>query len=298
MKRQVVIWICSLLLLGWYTSAHDCGLINTGEITDTSYQKLTENFQGLNVEGIMPAKAISQAMINLRSACCEGQNINKDVFCKWFPIKPYPNSEFFYDQLLDIWFRRLDGNSALAYDLEPDARGKERREFITKAAEDKVGAVTAKTVLEKRNENWTRNKILPDNRTPQEVKSMVLNYNSSQITLADKYYNMCNIVANIYDNLRNDKKIIVDSASASSNKKWFLSKCQTMANNRISDEASYTKIIAIKKSNELLHNTIQAYTQKYFVEEKMMVLLTLLNKVKSLFSTMVQQAPASQSCSQ
>ena len=288
MKKLVVIWICSLLLLGWYTSAHDCGLVaNTGNIDNSEwYKKFTENFQGTNIEWVMPAEAVSKALMNLKSTCCEGENMNnKEMFCIWYPKKPNPDSEFFYDQLLDIWLRRLDGNSDLAYNVKLDSKGEERRKFITEAAQDKVGSITAKKVLEKRNENWTRKKIYVDNRTITQFQDAIDNYKDQ--TLADRYYNICNVIWIIYEKIRTDKTKVINIAT-----------CQSLINKRISDEATYTKIIAIKKSNELLHNTIQAYTQKYFVEEKMMVLLTLLNKVKSLFSTMVQQAPASQSCSQ
>lgn len=298
MKRQVVIWICTLLLLGWYTSAHDCGLItNTGDISNSEwYKRFTENFQGAKIEWIMPAKAISRALMNLKSACCEGQNINnKEIFCPWYPQKPYPNSEFFYDQLLDIWLRRLDADSALAYNLEADSKGKDRRDFITKAAEEKDGTVTAKTILERRNTDRTRSKMYVDNRTNTQFKAAIEEYKDA--TLADRYYNMCNMIWYIYNWIRVDKEVVVDTISSSTDNS-YLAQCKAMVDKRISDENLYTKIIIIKKSNELLHTTMQAYMQKYFVQEKLMVLTTLINKVKSLFSTLVQQAAVSKTCSQ
>jgi len=51
--------------------------------------------------------------------------------------KNYPDSLYLYDHLLDVAMRRLDGNKDLAYDLDVDAGGKARREFITTAAQDK-----------------------------------------------------------------------------------------------------------------------------------------------------------------
>lgn len=53
----------------------------------------------------------------------------------------------------------------------------------------------------------------------------------------------------------------------------------------------------VKKSNQLLDKTTKAYTQKYFVEEKLMALWNLISQVKDLFQTIVQQAPASKTCS-
>lgn len=293
MKRQTIIGICSLLLLcGWFASAADngdCWLVtNTGDVSKFEvYQKFTENFKGTNIEGVMPAKAISQALVNLKKACCMSQEMsNKETYCKgYINSEKYPNSLFLYDQLLDIWLRRLDGNTDLAYGVEPDPKGLERREFITNAAEDKDGAVTAKTVLEKRDTDRTRKKIYTDNRTEIQFKDTIQNYGEQ--TLADKYYNTCNVVGYVYEQLRADETKTID-----------ITTCQSLINKRIADESTYTRVVMIKKSNELLHNTIQAYMQKYFIEDKMMTLMVLINKVKSLFSTMVQQAPTLQKCTQ
>lgn len=53
----------------------------------------------------------------------------------------------------------------------------------------------------------------------------------------------------------------------------------------------------VKKSSQLLDETTKAYTKKYFVEEKLMSLRNLISKVRDMFKTIVQQAPASKSCS-
>jgi putative heme degradation protein len=53
----------------------------------------------------------------------------------------------------------------------------------------------------------------------------------------------------------------------------------------------------VKKSNQLFDKATKAYTKKYFVEEKLMALWNLVAKVRDMFQTIVQQAPASKSCS-
>ncbi|MCX6822710.1 MAG: hypothetical protein NTX91_01780 [candidate division SR1 bacterium] len=287
MKKGIILGICSIVLCGCYVSAGgdngDCGLItNTGDISNSkAYQSFTQNFGGKNIEGVLPAEAISQALINLKLACCTSTSINKDAaFCASFKNKKdYPNSIYLYDQLLDVSIRRLDGDSNLAYGLEPDPTGKAWKEFITTAAESKDGA-SAQAILERWNTDRSRSKILPDDVSPQGISDFILNYNLANTTLADKYYNVCTVIGNIYKQMNGGVAVNTNTQKA----------CQNLINKRIADENNYTQIIIIKKSNELLHNTLQAYTQKYFVQEKMMVLLTLMNKVKSLFSTMVQQA--------
>jgi hypothetical protein len=88
--------------------------------------------------------------------------------------------------------RRLDGNIELAYGIEPDSKGSERRTFITKAAEDKDGTVTAKTILEKWNTDRTRKKIYVDDRAITQFQDAINSYKDQ--TLADRYYNICNVV--------------------------------------------------------------------------------------------------------
>jgi hypothetical protein len=52
----------------------------------------------------------------------------------------------------------------------------------------------------------------------------------------------------------------------------------------------------IKKSTQLLNKTTKAYTQTYFVEEKLMALQALISKAKDAFQTIVQQSAASKTC--
>ncbi len=292
MKKGIIVGIgilgiCSILLCWWHVSAAgdngDCGLVtNDWDLSNTkAYTRFTENFGGENIEGVVPAEAVSKALTNLKLACCMSTSINKDAsYCKAFKNgKDYPNSIYLYDQLLDVSLRRLDGNSELAYGLAPDPTGKAWRDFINTAAEEQDGA-SAQAILDRWHTDRSRSKILPDDISPQGISDFILNYNLANTTLADKYYNICNIVGTIYQQMNGGEAVNSNTQKA----------CQNLVNKRIADENNYTQIIIIKKSNELLHNTLQAYTQKYFVQEKMMVLLTLINKVKSLFSTMVQQA--------
>jgi hypothetical protein len=287
-------WTLSLIILcGWYTTATsigDCGVVsNISDVTDVkAYQILTEQYKGTNIEWAMPAAAISIALTHLKQACCKSQYTDKQLYCDNFLDKEnYPDSIYLYDQLLDIGLRRLDGNRDLAYNLEPeelDSKGKDRRTFITAAAEEKNGT-GSQAILDRRNTDRTRNKIYIDDRNGFRFKDAIDNYQKQ--TLADRYYNMCNTIEYIYTQLNQGNSVNTIS----------LTKCQDLVNRRISDENMYTKIIIIKKSNELLHKTLEAYTQKYFVQEKMMVLMTLVNKVKSLYSTMIQQAAVSKTCS-
>ncbi|MEI6118590.1 MAG: hypothetical protein WCP92_05190 [bacterium] len=70
-----------------------------------------------------------------------------------------------------------------------------------------------------------------------------------------------------------------------------------MVKDRVKRENGYTRILMVEKSNQLFTETTKAYTQKHFVEEKLLALWNLITKVKDVFQTIVQQAPVSKTCS-
>jgi hypothetical protein len=70
-----------------------------------------------------------------------------------------------------------------------------------------------------------------------------------------------------------------------------------MVRDRVNREIGYTKILMVQKSNQLFDEGTKAYTKKYFVQEKLMALRNLITKVMDMFETIVQQAPASKTCS-
>jgi len=77
----------------------------------------------------------------------------------------------------------------------------------------------------------------------------------------------------------------------------MLSNCTKKVTEREAREVGYIKILMVQKSNQLLDETTKAYTNTYFVQEKLMALWNLIVKVKDIFQTVVQQAPASKTCS-
>ena len=76
-----------------------------------------------------------------------------------------------------------------------------------------------------------------------------------------------------------------------------MKRCENTAKDRVDKETGYTKMLMIQKSNQLFDEGTKAYTKKYFVQEKLMALWNLIVKVKDIFQTIIQQAPASKMCS-
>jgi hypothetical protein len=226
---------------------------------------------------VIPPEALAKSFENLKKYCCQLNKIGSD-FCKSFQNSTYyPESAYLFDHLIDVGFRRLDGRSDLAYGLVPDPTGKARRDFITKAAETTDGT-TAKTIMDTYKTYRTKKITLPG-----DIVNFITNYNTlSVVSLEDKYMNLCEIMKDVYNKI-SEQKVVIGSYQNS-----FYNKCQQLAEKRISDEYTYTKVLLSKKSNELLHSTTQAYIQKYFIQDKMLALIDTVNQIKSLFSSMVQ----------
>ena len=113
------------------------------------------------------------------------------------------------------------------------------------------------------------------------------NYNTPDVSLVDKYNTICEIMKRAYNSIASEK-ILLDSTA--------YNKCQKLIERRINNEYTYTKTIMIKTANETMNEVYKTYTMKYFVQEKIMELMDLISQIKSLFSTMVNQAAASKSC--
>ena len=292
MQKLVLIVIISLIALTSSVFAHDCDIVEKGtDAAAKSYTSLYTKYQG-----VVPIPGFKQALINLKAYCCS-QVVPQA--CAWEDKKNlpenYPESPYLFDHLLDITMRRLDGDKGLAYGVDPDTTALERRNKITEIANNPDGW-TAKEIediyKEYRTPNTNTTKKIDENMT-----TVLKNYWKNELatlSLFDKYATLCTIIKSIYQDFKTDNKIPIGSYNGGKN---FFNKCETMVKDRVIRENGYVKILMVQKSNKLLDNANKAYTKKYFVEEKMMGLRNLISKVKDTFQTIVQQAPASKSCS-
>ncbi|MEI7918858.1 MAG: hypothetical protein WCH65_01225 [bacterium] len=265
--------------------ADDCNLILTGNLGEI------KNYESFGYSKVVPKEALTQALTNLKAYCCtrvvpslcskeEKNNLPK----------LYPKSAYFFDQLLDVTMRRLDGVQNLAYGLPPDPAGKQRREYITKVANDPNGAqaIAIETTYK------TYRKIHPEyTKDSKKIADKYDGINSETLSLGDKYNTLCTLIKNVYEETQNNTTIIGGKYENNS----FYNKCENLVVDRVSKENSYVKLLMIKKSSQLMDEATKAYTKKYFVEEKLMALRNLIAKVKDTFKTIVQQAAASKSCS-
>ena len=292
MKKIIAIVIIFVMFSVYvnYTSANDCNFVmNT---TDWNFASL-ENW---NHDNILPKAAISQAMINLKSFCCDPSAFESnaaEVKCTTdSEINQeglYPSSAYLYDHILDVSMRRLDAKvendnwADLIYGLAPDETWKTWRDFITKQANSKDGSIPLliSTKFKENRESWinslvswTSNK--GKNNMPWWNKEFE---NYKERNLADKYKWVCETSIYLYLSLP------VDSSDLNLTKLYTAYKrCEEISNERVKKEFNYTKSVLMQKWNKLLYNNIKSYLDTYFSQNKLVSLQQLVFNIKNTFN--------------
>jgi len=258
---------------------NDCNIVLGNAIDGVTYR-----FSQTPYKEVLSISGFKQALTNLKAYCCKNPDLlscPKEEANK-LPQKYFPESESLFDQLLDVAIRRLDGITWLAYTLS-DPTGLERRTKITEIAKSATGTQAS-----------TIEGLYTGYRTVHEYADLnivINNYNKGigTVSLKDKYDTVCRLMRDIYDGVGNSNKGLISST--------ILNACENLVTDRVNREIGYTKILMVQKSNQLFDEGTKAYTKKYFVQEKLMALWDLITKVMDMFETVVQQAPASKTCS-
>ena len=281
MKKYIGILIITSLTTIGGVFANDCNIVMGSGIDDIV------NTYGTKYIDILPTTGLKQALINLKAYCC-----TRPTDCpekKNIPTAYYPKSESLFIQLFDVAMRRLDGITWLAYNISPDPTALERRTKITTLANSANG-VQAKEIEDIYTWYWTLHKYA---HQYAEIDTIIKGYNKNiaTVSLKDKYATICRLVRDIYKQIANSQETLRDIDDST------LVACNVKVTERESREEEYIKVLMVQKSNQLLDETMKAYTKTYFIQEKLMALRNLIAKVKDIFQTVVQQAPASKTCS-
>jgi len=207
MKKSIITVIISFIAITGSVFAHDCGLVAEKKTSLEDTVRLYTTYS--EYHGVMPVAAFNQALINLKTYCCSQKIITcADTEKANLPKeKKYPESPYLFDQLLDVTMRRLDGVKSLAYELEPDAAGLARREYITDVANNPVG-VQAMTL-----ENTYKEYRMLHPDAIKDLDIVEKNYanenNSVTLSLRDKYATVCEFMKSIYENIQTSDRTII-----------------------------------------------------------------------------------------
>jgi len=216
---------------------------------------------------------------------CSAQDAPKEI---------HEESPYLYEQLVDIWFRHLDAESAYSGQIV-DSGALAWYRILHPIIWD--APMTPLMVQTQYKNYWTLTHVPLLQDEAGDLKNYLPLY--SWFSLRDKYYNWCMVAKYAYENTLqpdNTKWPIdigdqFDSAS-------FYTVCMRLAWITISQELVFTQSTMIDSATNTLWNTIESYTMTNFVKDRLMALLDKLKSIVSLFTKITKQAPLSKRCAQ
>lgn len=249
--RHIIIILAYLSLGSWQTFAQQTQDTNNCGIDFTSVKG---GYQWYN--NIFPTKLITVAEKNLKTYCCtyESESISNTQIekCKNDISDYYVESPRLYDHLIDVGMRYLDGEEKLQYnnnnEVTLDKKGSERRSFVTKygdAPNGKIPLELQSTYSQYRG-NMTEDFDLLENTTACEDRKQAFqeyNNNRDSLSLAKKYFILCEISSCMVDGTKNNR----------------IESCQSLVANRISQERNYVQWLLLYQSTLALATNFDAY---------------------------------------
>jgi len=270
--QGLFLWLASAAL-----STNDC---------DKAISSWDEVTWEIKYGNIYPYKNFLIARSHLLAYCCK-EKFRKDENYKKYctadlPIN-FPESDFFYDHLIDVWFRSLDVVGI--YDGQiVDKDAQERNIFIT----DPTKATTPIIIQNEYTKNRSQKRFL-SNTTMSWYNEEAWLWG---VTLADKYVNLCYLIKRIYS----DEKL-VGYIERNINSYKYYKDCRMVANYRINQEYSLAKLLMAQASIRTLTDSIKSYAIDEFVQNRLMKLFDKLSDISELFSTISSQASLTEKCS-
>lgn len=179
-----------------------------------------------------------------------------------------PESPRLMDHLIDVWFRKLDGISELAY-WELDKDWEERRKKIKEIAED------------------------PKWKKPWEIFEL---FNKSRDVKLEKEDKIAQKYKYVCDEAYSSRMWMLNMFSEETMKEWF-DRCMNLANARINSEISYMKAVMVNKWIKYLVDAIHNYIINYYSEEKIPTVLEKMAEVQWALGNWVQKTNWAEYCS-
>lgn len=295
MKRLLILLGISLTLFGstsMAASIGDCWLFSS---TGSNFTYIYWASWNANYGNILPEAWIQRALLNLKTYCCSSKLLDEKICDEdkknnIFPAE-FPESQYLFDHLIDIMFRRLDAKDSdvnwwnLMYNLTPDPTWLTRRNWITTLANSKDW--TSPLLIKEaytlyRTSKW----IVPIawNNETDYLTSRIKEINSDypNWSLRSKYERVCDIAVHI---LYNDT--FKNSISKSEYKDRTLSSaftsCEKIEINRVENEKIYVQSTLLQKGNKLLYDTVRSYLVDYFLKQRLQELEQTIFDLKTFF---------------
>lgn len=194
----------------------------------------------------------------------------------------YPEFDDIFNQLVDIWFRRLAGSSDEQYtEASLDDQAVERREKITAFATALYGALPGLVV----EVYGTYRKIDSQDFPPvlDDGDLEKIQKDREDYWLKNKYLATCFLAKKIAG------EFLSDGAAPYEPTEKVYNRCLGLANKIIGQEADYMQYVIIKQGAALLTYNTKSYADWYFVRWKLQPLLEKIAKMQTTFATVNQK---------
>lgn len=260
-QKVIIVWLWSTILtaltVGYTFADYDCILADSSASLE-KYQSTSA------VPWPFAKDDLNLARQHLAGFCNKISQGNKIQDASEWAESPY-----LFDQLIDLWFRKLDAYSdpSLRYWIKPDDSGVTRQKKITDFSSQFASTDTGK---EPNKENTIGAFITdfstywPTNKAGASVDTNTCTIqNYSSLALYQKYIATCEIASCI-----SDKAIVQDQTqtnSANSKTKIGTSLCDTITTNRFITEAAYAKQLITRVGIRAITSTLSSYSQNYFI---------------------------------
>ena len=271
-KYSISIGLIMILFI-WFSYAQrqgngDCEMVQGWNITFLDISSVG------NSRELITEEVITRASMNLRAYCCEQKILRDDPntpvnqkVCQERDIpanKYFPQSEYLFDHLVDIMFRRLDGNPELIYpDVPLHPRGEAWRKKIREYAvvpEGKFPIELINAALDDRVSPW----LGPDD------DSLLLLYNR-----------VCDVAYGYYTSLAWSKS----SPGAETTTKVYLDICPKLTQSIVQYELMYIRVIIDLLANRTLWHSMTTYLKDYYANNRLVTLQSTINEMVGAFTT-------------
>lgn len=196
-----------------------------------------------------PVENARVAATHLLAYCCEKKWTNAEdcAGAGLATVLPgsllYAESPYLYDHLIDVGFRRLDGDEATQYpDAKLDDAGKTRRKNIRDYATATNGVIP-RIILEQYGMAWEVEKSIPySSETNPDFKT--ISKNRSTYGLKNKYFTTCYLAQYINNGFISAHDVRESTTVGNTD---LYNSCIRLANTVIEKEFNYVKFVMIQQ---------------------------------------------------
>lgn len=291
----ILVSLVSLYVLGQQSFAQQVSNANN---CDEDYSLVrSDDIVWVANNSLFPQKLLDIAKENHTAYCCDHYpgSMKSTTICQSSPIREkrrtnsYAQSPVFYDHLIDLGFRYLDGDEDKQYAARggspiTDPQGKAWHEQSMAIASAPYGYLPG-AIRQAFGQAWGMSvdgfvsevslATACEDNTGQYTD---FSNNRSSTSLADKYLIICHAAQclNPYQKATNTTS---------------LSTCTALANQRIWQEMDRIQSVMIVQGNNAILNSFQAYAQGFFVQDQMNKLLEKYSEMEAWFNFLNNKVP-------